>query len=245
VDLNFAFEAGSAELARESVTEGAFDLLSGERVRSELERILVDPARALDALERAAALGIDGFLHPKLVLSSSSAARLRRLADRRAAIVMDGEGPQCWLLILIVLTWELPEKERSALARRLALRREESRELVLAVDRVEAAVAGLIAEGQEPSLRYAAVARLSPVQRILLQLFGGPRAETFLDREWPRLRKVRLRLSGDELVRRGYRPGPNLGQALEETLRARLEGRIPPEGELDFALAWLDKKSDC
>jgi tRNA nucleotidyltransferase (CCA-adding enzyme) len=245
VDLDFAFEAGTAELARESVTEGALDLLSGERVRRDLARILVDPARALDALERAADLGIDGFLHPKLVLSSSSAARLRHLADCRAALVMDEEEPQWWLLILIVLAWELAEEERLELARRLSLKRQDSRELVLAADRVEAAVARLTAEGSEPSLRYAAVAQLSPVQRILLQALGGPRAEAFLDEEWPRLREVRLGFSGDELVRRGYRPGPSLGQALEETLRARLEGRIPPEDELDFALAWLDKKSGC
>jgi hypothetical protein len=160
-------------------------------------------------------------------------------------MVMDEEEPQWWLLTLIVLAWELPEEERRNLASRLALRREDSRELVLAADRVEEAVARLTADGSEPSLRYSAVAQLSAVQRILLQVLGGPRAEAFLAEEWPRLREVRLGFSGDELVRRGYRPGPDLGRALEETLRARLEGRIRPDDELDFALAWLEKKSDC
>jgi tRNA nucleotidyltransferase (CCA-adding enzyme) len=245
VDLDFATETGTAQLARESVTAGAFDLLSGERMRRDLEQILGDPDRALDALERSADLGIDGFLHPKLALSSSSAARLRRLADCRAAVVIGEEEPPWWLLTLIVLAWELPEEERRDLASRLALRREDSRELVLAADRVEEAVARLTVDGSEPWLCYSAVAQLSPMQRILLQVLGGPRAETFLAEDWPRLREVRLGFSGGELVRRGYRPGPALGRALEETLRARLEGRIQPDDELEFALAWLEKKSDC
>jgi tRNA nucleotidyltransferase (CCA-adding enzyme) len=56
-----------------------------------------------------------------------------------------------------------------------------------------------------------------------------------------RLRGVRLRVRGRDLVARGAPPGPAVARALEKTLLAKMDGQIlSREEELDFALRCLD-----
>lgn len=56
--------------------------------------------------------------------------------------------------------------------------------------------------------------------------------------EWSsRLRFVRLDITGDDLIAAGVEPGPALGRALAETLRAKLDGEVEGrDDELRYAL---------
>ncbi len=82
--LGFRMTPETEELAREAVAAGAFDRLSGGRLRHELELLLgaePAPAAALAGLERLQELGALGAVHPRLALD---AAARRRLLDAAA-----------------------------------------------------------------------------------------------------------------------------------------------------------------
>jgi tRNA nucleotidyltransferase (CCA-adding enzyme) len=52
------------------------------------------------------------------------------------------------------------------------------------------------------------------------------------------LRGVRLEITGDDLIRAGIPESPELGRALEETLRRKLDGEVSGrDEELRLALA--------
>jgi tRNA nucleotidyltransferase (CCA-adding enzyme) len=53
------------------------------------------------------------------------------------------------------------------------------------------------------------------------------------------LRPLALTIRGGDLLARGIPPGPRIGEALRDTRRARLDGRIDEAGELRYALAFL------
>ena len=60
-------------------------------------------------------------------------------------------------------------------------------------------------------------------------------------REMSELRQFELAIGAADLLAHGHSPGPPIGRALKQTLAARLDGRIGPGGELDYALQVLDE----
>jgi hypothetical protein len=54
-----------------------------------------------------------------------------------------------------------------------------------------------------------------------------------------------VRVAGGDLVRRGLAPGPQIGRALKAVWRARLDGEIGPEEELDFALQAASRQGEA
>ncbi|MEZ5331346.1 MAG: hypothetical protein R2991_04695 [Thermoanaerobaculia bacterium] len=95
-----------------------------------------------------------------------------------------------------------------------------------------AALAGSIT----PGACEEAVEELSDGELLALacRLRGGPSAAA-LD-VLLRRRPFRLTISGRDLVGRGVPESPAIGRALEATRRARLDGALPVEEELEFAL---------
>ena len=57
------------------------------------------------------------------------------------------------------------------------------------------------------------------------------------------LRPLALRVRGEDLVRAGHSPGPEIGAALRATLEARQDGTIDAEQELEYALRVVGKEA--
>jgi tRNA nucleotidyltransferase (CCA-adding enzyme) len=227
------------EVARD---EGAFDRLSGARLREELALLLDDPALAAGGVEKLAELGLLAVLHPRLELT----ARVRdRLREARAAwdwrrLEGIAEPPaSAWRLLLLALAADLPPADRAALADRLLLDGADRRLLLGDPARQAAARALVTRPDAAPHEVEEALARFTGEELLFLMAEGDETVRAWVRRDLTELRGLTLGIRGADLLAAGVPPGPAVGRGLLAARRARLDGRIGPEDELDWALAAL------
>jgi tRNA nucleotidyltransferase (CCA-adding enzyme) len=226
VRLGFQMDPHTERLARDAIEIGAMKTLSGTRVRDALFLLLAEHD-APSALKRLHELGVDRGLDPALEFDPTLAAS--------AAIGAGEVGADRVLAVLAALIYPDPEALGPWLDS-LGLERGQR-------DRVARAArdARALAEGLGPGVELSpsgiyALLRDEPPEALALALALGVRPEPVLD--WAsRLQFVRLDITGDDLIAAGVEPGPALGRALSETLRAKLDGEVEGrEDELRYAL---------
>ena len=255
--LGFHMAPETLRLVEVAVAEGAFDRLSGSRLRDELTLLLDDPAIATRGLERLAELGLLPVLHPHLELEETVRERLRQALaawDWYRLEALEDPPVRLWRLLLMALAGELGDldgAELERLADRLYLAGAEQRRLVGFPGRVAAARAAMRAsdrtdgmdghdeddEGPAPHRVSEALAELSGEELLLVMAYEGERGRAWVRRELTELRHLSLTIRGADLVAAGVPPGPRIGEALQATRRARLDGRIGPQEEMTYALA--------
>jgi len=206
--LGFRVAPATRKWIREAVARGAFERVSGDRLRRELVRILSEPGRA-EAVSAMSRLGIASAIHPALPANAAALARLRR-AERV-------EKEAGWFVFLLVWAARLGEADASALARRLNLPRRGAR----ALERWPRLVADFERTGDT------AAERISDEERRALSTLTPARP----------VRRVEPSVRGRDLVAAGVPPGPAIGRALAATRAALSAGRILPGRELAYALA--------
>ena len=223
--LGFHMDDHSERLARDAVEIGAMKTLTGTRLRDALFLLLAEHD-APSALKRLHDLGVDRALDPALEFDPTLAAS--------AAIGAGEVGADRVLAVLAALITRDPDALDPWLES-LGLEREQRERVRRAARDAAALVEGLRAVELSPSAVYALL-RDEPAEALALALALGVAPEPIL--EWSsRLRFVRLDITGDDLIAAGIEPGPALGRALSETLRAKLDGEIDGrEEELRYAL---------
>lgn len=221
--LGLAIEAHTESLARAAIGSGALGSVSGARIGDEL-RLLLGEHTAVEALKRAAALGLDRALHPSLDAgeAANAAAGTDVPAGARRDLVLLAAGSttfsredlRAWLDRLEWTAGERDAIEAAAL---------DARELA----------AGL-ARARRPS-EIAALARDRPPEQLAMAALLGARPQV---QTWDRdLRGLSLEISGDDLVAAGVPEGPRVGRGLDAALAARLDGDTDGrEDELRVAL---------
>ena len=235
--LGFKISRETLRLLAVAQAEGAFERLSGGRLRAELLAVLEDPSTALAGLERLDELRLLQFAAPGLAWSQGLRSRL---ADTVAALdwyrieAPAAEPLAAGEVLLAALGWELPASAAEDFADRLDLAGSLRERVVGSGGRSEA------------SARLAGVRRLSEAARLLAP-YTAPDLILMLGqsddaaREWIRrdLREARtmeLVVKGRDLLDAGLRPGPAVGRALDATRAARLDGEIGAQDELAFAV---------
>jgi len=229
--LGFRFEPETERLAVACLVGGGLGELSGARLREAWRRVfapgeLLRPRVArLKALGGLRALGLDA---PR---AGAVAERLERLLRRARAARID--LPPVGDLVLSSLLDDAGSAARVAV--RFALAGEAARRLGRWPSKARTAAAALAASAT-PADAERAVAELSDGELLVLTA-RLPRAEAAAASDvLLRRRPFRLTISGGDLVRRGVAEGPAIGRALEETRRARLDGRLAAGDELEHAL---------
>ena len=109
--------------------------------------------------------------------------------------------------------------------------------------RIERALRELAAPALAPHRAHAALGGLRGEELLLLFAEGGEAERAWVRRELVELRRLRLTVTGGDLVAQGHAPGPAIGAALAATRAARLDGEIGPESELAHALEWLRREA--
>ena len=240
--LGFRLDEATAAQLRQAVSDGLAGRVTGDRWRSELERVFAEE-RPIPALRRAAGLGLLTALHPAL----NAAGGLERLAATLSDTGPDtAAGPaavspsDCLAALVCGMTPGEGEEviRRLRLARRQAglvrdtieLRRLESR---IAAARCPSRLAGLL----EP-LGEAALA-------AWVKISDNPTADAAIRRYLAELRYVRPALRGGDLLAMGAVPGPALGALLAHLRAARLDGRAQSAAdERRLAAEWLNGAAD-
>lgn len=228
-------DAATERLARTRLAAGALASLTGERLRRALFLLLRRPT-AGRALARLAEIGLLRALEPRLtalpdeLALADLGAIAGRLADAGLAPVPD--PALAWLLALAL---DLHADALDALSRRLALGSRAAVVLSTGPPRM-ARVRRLEAEKAPPHRLAADLDRASPEELLMLAAIG---LEETVTRYLSKHRPLELEISGRDLLALGYDPGPELGQALAQTLAARIDGKIGQDEELDYARSLL------
>jgi tRNA nucleotidyltransferase (CCA-adding enzyme) len=223
--FGFRMDEQTERLAREEAAGAGFSPVSGARVRDELLDLLYEP-EAPSAVERMHELGLDRALHPSLeadpelvantMLASAETGADRALAGLAALVA----GAPQWLH-LWVEDLHLGRQQADAV-----MRAAEKGPQLASTLRNELTPSALhaILSCEPPEALAMALAAGAPGDRVLAYLAD--------------LRGVRLEITGHDLVEAGVPESPELGRALEETLRRKLDGKVSGrDQELELALA--------
>jgi tRNA nucleotidyltransferase (CCA-adding enzyme) len=243
--LGFQLSPETLRLAQEALAGGVFDRLSGSRLREELAKLLGEPDLAHPGIERLAGLGVLRGIDPLLELDDAARDRLHAARDAHDWYRREGiAGPlvEAWRLPLMALVARWREKDLERLAGRLLLAGEERRLLAGFPARLE--MAGEALRGvKEPHQAAEALDPLAGEELLLLMGEGDETVGAHVRRYLTGQRPLTLSVRGADLLAAGVPPGPRIGEALRATRRARLDGRIDPDGELRYALAWLSDEA--
>jgi tRNA nucleotidyltransferase (CCA-adding enzyme) len=212
-------------LALAAVEDGALGTVSGDRVGNEL-MLLLGERNVRRAVRRMRGLELDAALHPELK------ADAQLISD--AVVVADEVHAHRTLAGLAALVSGAPQELDLWLAD-LGLRAEQ-RDAVSRAARVGARLARALREHEHAPSELAALLRREPSEALALALAMRAPTEPIL--RWVNeLSGVGLEIGGDDLVAAGVPQGPALGQALDETLRRKLDGLVDGrEDELRTAL---------
>lgn len=222
--LNFHIAAETLALISEAWDSLA--VLTGSRLRHELELIFREP-RASAMLERLQSLNVLQHVHPALRWGSDAMRRAEVIRTLPIADWKLPEPPEPTALYLTLLLAEASEVDIAETLNRLNVSRTVSEAVPTALT--------LSATWTRPS---EAVARLDAVSELAIiaayVLRGHPDLSTYLSR-W---RFVRATMTGDDLIARGFKPGPDFKSILWQLRAARLDGWVQTEAE---ELAWLNQ----
>jgi tRNA nucleotidyltransferase (CCA-adding enzyme) len=227
--LGFAIEPHTAQLAAEAIEQGALETVSPARIGAELRLTLAepDPVAALESLQQ---LGVLSALHEAIELDASLArAALGELPpDGRPDVLLlasllrpghsfDSTDYQTRLRTLLD-GWEFPGAEREHTVRSAIL---------------APRIAERLRDAHAPSRIYE-VAHGEPLEAVALAggiaVAAGREQAAGAARRWlSELREVGLRITGDDLLRAGIAPGPEIGRHLRRALMRKLDGEIAGE----------------
>jgi len=232
--LRFRLEENSLRLLQNCVKGGLITLLSGVRLRTELEEIFREEY-PYPAARRLGELGVWEMLFPGLLFGTGAARCLRRIGALFHRIRRDlpDFGDDLWLASLAGLLEDSPEKVRRAVPDRLHLAPRERMIVERALFERGAAEHELGGRAEKSPSEIVAFLRDVPNATTLSWAVATERwrVRRRILLYLTRLCRVRPMLTGRDLLDLGYRSGPHIGDILEGLLRARLEGDVETREE--------------
>ncbi len=233
VRLQFQIDPQTERYIRHALESGLHDAVGGDRLKSEL-RYILEAAYWRPALKLLSDLGALRCIHPDLHLSARlwrQVCRLDRWLKR-----FDGRSQQLshWLLVLETLIASLEPAQRGVAAEKLHLSTD-SIERLANLAQTEADLHQTLARLSHPS---EISLHLRPFELSTLVLVLARSDRPLRRRLWAYLAiwsQARPLLTGNDLKRLGYRPGPSFRAILDALLAAQLDSEITtPEQAVRF-----------
>jgi tRNA nucleotidyltransferase/poly(A) polymerase len=198
--------------------------LSSARLRDELVLLLGEP-RVGFTLHRLRELGLQHALHPRLALDEDSAGLIAAVDAARRRCGLAAEVP-LWRPRLVVTLRDLEPEELDEWVERMKFRRTDARVLVRSW-LVGTRLARRLERAMPESELYDVV-HGEPLEALLVAMArsGDGVAAERLERYLRRSRKVRLAVTGRDLLALGYRQSADLGRVLRSLLHLKLDGVV-------------------
>ena len=215
--LNFQIENETRALILKDIA--FIDKLSPDRQRNELELCLEEKSPE-KVLARAVELGLFGRLIPSWQVAPGTFQNIQKV---RTLMLPDSPPHELYLAILF---FGMNHSDLQLLIKRFNFNRSASsvlQDCLILKDSFSALSEAGLSNGQIYHL-------LNKINQISLLAAGvildrgiiKERIDLYLNQ----LRQVKTMISGYDLLKAGYPPGPEIGQILEKLKEARLEGRV-------------------
>ncbi len=244
----FKIEPQTENLAKKAVKMELVFKIMGERLREELIYILSEKT-AYEALERLRQLGALKFIHPKIKLNSLLKRDFNAIIEANEEVIhFFHSKPKRWLVFLILLFQHLSTQEIKKWAKEVKLRKKERETLIEGV-RLVPKVSKRLEEDLKDSQIFFGLKPLSPETLLYLYAQDKEGIREKILRYLSFLRNVNLSINGNDLLKLGFKPSPEIGKALKQILVAKLDGKIKTKKEeIELAkkiLRKAEEKKDC
>lgn len=227
--LGFKMEDNTQRLLENCIKGGLLSLLSGVRLRSEIE-LLFQEERTSGIVKRLSSIGFWRAVFPGLTVDRGSIRILRRLGAFRKRLMRDipDMGEKVWIASLMAILAESPDGVEIKVLDRLSLSPGEREIAVKGLLELGPAEHRLGGRGEKKSSHiFLFLSEYNPVTAF----FWAAATERWRVRRrillyLTRLQKVEPMLTGRDLIGMGYRESPMIGEILFGLKMARLDGEV-------------------
>ena len=232
--LGFSIASESLSMMGSALENGVMSMVSGERIRRELELIFSEPT-ALSIISRSQALGLIKAVHKTWMNSPFQFEELEELKYELRYDPMSG---------LVAICWDLTNTDAELLITRLSMSRVWA-DVVRDTVRLRSLESKLSSESIPSSLIYGLLDSMSyAVLQTGKILTDNPVFVSRLALFTDTLMGVSPFLGGDDLISLGVPEGPIIGNILGLLREQKLDGKITTEiDERDFVSSYLESSS--
>ncbi len=245
--FDFKIEPHTEDLIKKAIGLKMVDRTQKQRIREEMIAILSEE-ESLKAVKRLSELNELRFIDPRLKLKETT-KRLFNAVDETLSWydrmeLKKGHTPERWLIYFMALLDELDLSEVRRICADFVFTKADSAKALSYKKDSDKALLFLSRKGKlEPSQIYVCLKGLS--DEVLILLIARTRSQAARRRIVSYLTKyanVRLSVKGDDLIKRGLKPGPHFRVIMEKTLHAKIDKVVRTgQEELAFALSRLKK----
>ncbi|MFH1754033.1 MAG: hypothetical protein ABH875_07630 [Candidatus Omnitrophota bacterium] len=231
----FRIDAPTEELIKTAIKKDMFGRTEKQRIRDELILMLKeeDPARAITRMHELDELR---FIHPKIKLGRESGELFRAIDDvcrwyRRSPLKK--RALDSWLIYLMAIFGDLNAASVKSICEKFIFRRKDKIRILSNKKDGDRALRFLSRRGSlRPSMVYRKLRGLSyEVILLLMAKTKEGRLKKAMTDFLLKHDRVKISLSGIDMKRIGYSPGPGMGEALEKILLAKIDGKIRTKRE--------------
>ncbi len=229
-EKRFGFKIGkhTLRLIKNTLKLGIFDKLSAKRLLTELKLILEeqDPR---DCLKRLDELDILQVIHPALHLEKKNLGVIDSIYHVLAwyDLLYRKEKPEKWMLYLAGLLSSMTPDRRREAAARLGIAGRRAELIINAPENAHETCGRLEQMRQTPNSRIYHLLRDLPLELLLFSMaVCSERVRQVISHFITNLLMVRPELTGDDLKKLGFTPGPLYRKILNRLLAARLDQEV-------------------
>jgi tRNA nucleotidyltransferase (CCA-adding enzyme) len=243
--LDFTIEKQTLKLLSIAIDKGVFNRVSGSRIMNELKLIFAsdNSAKATYTLNE---LGLLKVIDPSLICNKKAQQLLINLDEVINWFIVLNKDKKIrkWLLYLMALSEASSQKAKADLAHRLAIAGEVKDIMLNYKENIDNFILQLISrEIHAPSDIYQLLKPYS-IEELLFALAQERRKniKSKIARYLTELINKKIKISGNDLIRMGVKPGPALGKILKEVHLAVLNGVVKnKKEEMGYAKKLVDE----
>jgi tRNA nucleotidyltransferase (CCA-adding enzyme) len=241
--FNFSISKDTQRLIRSAVESRVLEKLSGKRLWTDLKNLLQEehPIPSIRMLQEYKLLQ---FIHPNVALDSFLLELLYQVQDVISWFHLNflKDETEGWLLYLMAILEKLDRQERMEVSARLQFTARVQDVLKYYKSNTKDIRARLISrQNPKPADTYFSLSEF-PQETILYAMARSPEqlVRQQIGAYLIDYRKVKLEITGDDILQMGSAPGPHIKDLLDQALKAKLNGDAPNrESQLQFARSLL------
>ena len=233
--FGFKISKHTLNLIKSAVRINLFDKLSGARMYDELN-LLFTETEPVKAIKRLAELDLLKFIHHGLAVTKTLEETFEAIQETYAwfkLLFLEEELNKSHLFLMALLD-ELSPQERSEALQRLFVPPAARKEILDAIEQSEKALTRL-QKASHKEIYHTLFPLNLPSILFTMARAGDEEQKKAVSLYLTELRKIRPELTGKDLKKMGYTPGPLFKKILASLLEVRLEGKVKSrEEEIDF-----------